>query len=51
MCCFLHVSRNTLCLRIVRVHEHGDHVDLGNQLGKQLVTIDEQNYWRKKPLD
>ena len=34
--CFLHVSHDTLGVRIVRVHEQGDHVGLGNQLGQQL---------------
>ena len=33
---FLHVSDHGLGIRIVRVHEQGDHPGLGNQLGQQL---------------
>jgi hypothetical protein len=33
---FLHVSDHGLGIRIVRVHEEGDHLGLGNQLGEQL---------------
>ena len=31
---FLHVSNIALGIRIVRVHEQGDHAGLRNQLGK-----------------
>ena len=39
---FLHVSHHALGIRIVRVHEQGDHPGLGNQLGKQLKPLGHQ---------
>ena len=39
---FLHVSDDALGLRIVRVHQQGDHPGLGNQLGKQLEPLGRQ---------
>jgi hypothetical protein len=33
---FLHVSHRPFGIRIVWVHQQGDHPSLGNQLGKQL---------------
>ena len=39
---FLHVSDDALGIRIVRVHEQGDHLGLGNQLGQQLEPLRHQ---------
>ena len=39
LCRFLHVSHHVLDKRNVRVHEQGDHLGLGNQLGKQLKPL------------
>ena len=36
---FLHVSYHALGIRIVRVHEQGDHPGLGNQLVQQLEPL------------
>ena len=39
---FLHDWDHGLGIRIVRVHEEGDHPGLGNQLGKQLEPLGHQ---------
>ena len=39
---FLHVSDDALGIRIVRVHQQGDHPGLGNQLGQQLEPLGHQ---------
>ena len=36
---FPHVFSGARGIRIVRVHEQGDHADLGNQLGQQLEPL------------
>ena len=38
----LHVSHRCARHRIVRVHEQGDHLGLGNQLGQQLEPLGHQ---------
>ena len=39
---FLHVSNDALGIRIVRVHQQGDHPGLRNQLGQQLKPLGRQ---------
>src|SRR6516225_8954725 len=39
---FLHISGDTLGIRIIRVYEHGDYASLGNQLGNQLEPFGHQ---------
>jgi hypothetical protein len=39
---FPHVSDDAFGIRIVRVHQQGDHPGLGNQLGKQLEPFGHQ---------
>ncbi len=40
--CFLRLSNDALGNRIVRVHQHGDHLGLGNQLGQQIEPLGHQ---------
>ena len=39
---FLHVSDHRLGARIVRVHEQGDYLGLGNQIGQQIEPLGHQ---------
>ena len=39
---FLHVSYHGLGFRVVRVHQQGDHLGLGNQLAKQFEPLGRQ---------
>jgi hypothetical protein len=39
---FQHVSHHALGIRIVRVHQQGDHAGMGNRLGKELWPLGHQ---------